>query len=346
MNRVDLTNSSRLEIPYINEDEAKLLNRNKGWTLSYTYYFSEIRDVYIALRTKGFTGLEEFTNYCLSVDLPFVRTQWNKRRILEHLNALINFSLIDTKYKIIAEVFNESKIGDSLSSDDLNVFYNIYFSYFRFREIFSWFVNINPISRLNLVKELDRSSILNSSIPLYAFSEKGKFMDSFFCELRDYTPVYYIRHKCMDAKGEVVNGNEDLMRFWDMFIKWGTELGVVEKFSLRDLGLKTSTDKNIICCYIINNDPVQLDLLEYINKNFAHSYIYLPELTFKIATAYRLSIKAAHELIIQGYKVNKENLSFERTSEVFIRGGEIREQDKILFPKFAGSYISHLVVRK
>jgi hypothetical protein len=351
---INLTRSPRIEIPYINEEEAKLLNQNsegyskgKGWSLSYAYHFSEIRDVYLALKLKEFKNIEAFTNHCLSIDLPYVKTKWHKRRILEHINALKNFSLVGANNKIIQQVFNDSNIGDPLSQGDLRVFHEIYFSYFRFKEIFSWFIDINPDSRLNLVKRISKKEIEDNSLALYAFSNRGKLMDSFFNELEDNTPIYYIQYKVEDNKGnKITGGNEDLMRFWDVFVTWGKELKILEKFSLRDLA-KTSSGRNIVCCYVMSNkDPRDFNLLEYVGKNYPRSYIHLPHLVLKMATEYRLSIEKTHELIIQQYEIHKEYFGFERTSEIFIRTAEIKEQDKILFPKYKGSYLSHLVVRR
>jgi hypothetical protein len=344
---INFTYSPRIEIPYISEEEAKLLSpSNKGWSLSYAYYFREIRDVYLALKSTEFRDTEAFTNHCLSISLPYAKTKWNKRRILEHLNALKNFSLVDADNKIIQEVFSGSDIGSPLSQSDYKVFHDIYFSYFRFKEIFSWFIDINPDNRLSLVERLNKNVIENSSQVLYGFSNKGRLMDSFFNELKDNTTIYYIRYKVVDNKGNKITGNEDLMRFWDMFVKWGTELKIIEKFSMRDL-IRTSSGRNIVCCYVISNKiPRDLSLMEYLGKNYSGSYIHLPHLVFKIATDYRLSIERTHEFIIREYEEHKEYLGFERTSEIFIRKAEIKERDKILFPKYKGSYISHLVVRK
>lgn len=342
---VNLTHSPRTEIPYINEEEAKSINE-KGWSLSYTYYFSEIRDVYLALNIKEYENIEEFTKFCLSIKLPFVKTEWNKRRIQEHLNALINFSLVDANYRIIKRVFNNRQIGNTISEDDLEVFREIYFNYFRFKEVFSWFIDLNPINRLALVNSIDKEDINNKSKPLFAFSEKGKFTDTFFYELKNDISLYYIKYKGKSITGSESNGNEDLMRFWDVFVAWGTRLKILEKFNLENLGIKTSSGKNIICCYVISDYLSDFNLLDYIHENFKSSYIYLPELVFQIATNFRLSLEKTHEIIINQYKMQKEHFSLERTSEIFIRRGEIKSQDKILFPKYNDSYISHLVIRK
>jgi hypothetical protein len=334
---IDITKSEYRELPFL--DEAAYQNRfQKGWSLSSVYNFSEIRDVYLALKQWGNEKFElnAFFSYCLNINIPYVKTEWNKRRLLEHVNALKNFSLIDSNEQIHTDTFENSTIGSELTAEDLSVFRNIYFQYFRFKEIFNWFGG-NPIANnsFDSISCLKENDILEKSVPIYSFSNKSRFTDSFIYELKNDTPVYYVDKL-----------NEDLMRFWDVFIKWGTSLKVLEKFSLRNLEIKTINDKHISCVYVVNNLHTNLNLIEFIKENFSGNYIYVPELVFQIATSFRLSIAMVQKFIIEQYKIHKEYLSFERTSEIFIKKQDIREGDKILFPKYNDSYISHLIVRK
>ena len=310
---------------------------NKGWSLSSVYNFSEIRDVYLALRQWGKkrSDRKTFISYCQSINLPFVDTKWNERRLLEHQNALKNFSLVNSHYGIIKEVFIGVEIGSPLRKDDLDIFRQIYFSYFRFKEISSWFINPLPVDRLKFIRDLNEDDIVENSIPIFSFSDKSRFTDSFLYELEDGAPVYYIDQN-----------NGGLIRFWDVFIKWGTTLAVLEKFSLRSLEIKTTNNKSITCTYLLNRHNIELNLLEYLKKTSSNRYIYLPSLVFDLATKFRLSIQKVQQLIVDQYKVHKEHLSFERTSEIFIKQGEIKTGEKILFPKYNDAYISHLIIRQ
>lgn len=334
---VDISKSEYRELPFL--DEEAYQNRfQKGWSLSSVYNFSEIRDVYLALKQwkNDKFELNDFFSYCLNINLPYVKTEWNKRRLLEHVNALKNFSLIDSNEQVNTDAFENSTIGSEITAEDLSVFRNIYFQYFRFKEIFHWFLG-NPLANNNFdsISCLKEHELLEMSIPIYSFSNNSRFTDSFIYELKNDTTVYYIDKQ-----------NEDLMRFWDVFIKWGTSLEIIEKFSLRNLEIKTINDKHIACAYVINDCLTNLNLIEFIKENFSGNYIYVPELVFQIATSFRLSIAMVQKFIIEQYKVHKEYLSFERTSEIFIKKQDIREGDKILFPKYNDSYISHLILRK
>lgn len=343
---IDLSKSPRYEMPCINDLEAQGM-ANKGWTLSSTYFFSEIRDVYLALRASGPKDLDSFYQFCLSIKLPFRQTPWHKRRLLEHLNALINFGLVRPDYSIARTSFVNSRIGDAVNTADIEVFREIYFSYFRFREIFSWFVELNPPDRLSLVRDLTRLTIENNTRPLFAFSEQGRFVNTFFCELTDNVPVYYLRHRGTVNSSNGGFENEDLMRFWDVFVVWGLALQVLEKFSLEDLNIRAPSGKNITCCFVIDKSPLEFDLKGYIEEYFRPGdHLFLPQLVFNIATTYRLSVKKTQDLIIKGYTEHKQMFSLERTSEIFVRRRETTEKDRILYPKYGDSYISHLTIRR
>lgn len=332
---IDTSNSPRKQLPSFNENDAKNI-KNKGWSFSYVYNFSEIRDIYLVLKKEPFKSLASFTQYCIGINLPFVRTKWNKRRILEHLNALKNFDLLDSNYLPLKEVFTLSNIGDPLSEDDLSTFKDIYFHYFRFKEIFGWFINPAAENREQFITNLTESDISEQSKPIFTYSEISRFTDSFFFEFSEKPNVFFI-----DA-----TTNEDLMRFWDVFIKWGTVLGVLEKFNLRNLDIKTIHQKNIACVYVINRKDCEIDLLEFLNKNYSERYIYIPFLILDIAIRYRFSIEDIKQLIVAQYIKHKEFLSFERTSEIFVKKLDIKENDKIFFPKHNDSYVSHLIIRK
>lgn len=335
---IDLTYSKRIEMPCFTEEDAKDLSElKKGWSLSYVYNFSEIRDIYLALKHWNETKFDQeaFFSYCQSIDLPFVRTEWNKRRVLEHLNALKNFSLLDSNYRIIRDVFVDAKIGSALSRDDLYVFKQIYFEYFRFKEIFSWFVNPLPENRLEFITSLTEEEIIAKSDPIFTFSDMSRFTDTFIYELKDGVPVYYLHQD-----------NEDLMRFWDVFIKWGTTLGILEKFSLRSLDIITVDHKSIACSYVISQNKIEFNLLDFLNKHLTGNYIYIPSLVLELAMKFRFNMDSIHQIIIEQYNIHKEHLSLERTSEIFIKKREIKKGDRILFPKYQDSYVSHLIVRR
>lgn len=332
---IDTTYSQRIQLPSFNEDDAKNIKK-KGWSFSYVYSFSEIKDVYLVLKKHAFTNLIEFTKYCIEIKLPAVKTKWNDRRILEHLNALKNFEIIDANYKIQQDVFSKSEIGIGLTEEDLTVFKRIYFSYFRFKEIFLWFVDPQANDRESYINALTEQEIIHRSKALFCFSEKSRFTDTFSFELKDNPLLFFID----------LDSGEDLMRFWDVFIKWGLVLGTLEKFNLRNLDIKTIKGKGIACVYVLKEMDHEFDLFSYIKDKYVDTYIYLPTLVLDMAITLRQKIEDIHKIIIEQYKLHKENFSFERTSEIFVKKGDIKPGDKIFFPKYNDAYVSHLIIRK
>lgn len=53
----------------------------------------------------------------------------------------------------------------------------------------------------------------------------------------------------------------------------------------------------------------------------------------------------AKEFIINEYKANTEQISLVRTSEVFIKEREFSKKEKVFYPKYKDSYISHIILR-
>jgi hypothetical protein len=345
MIRVDLTKSPRKPLPLLEQTDAKALNMsNKGWSLSSVYNLTEIRDIFVALRNwkSEHFDLKSFSDYCNEINLPFIKSPWKERRILEHLNALKNFGLLSAQYQIVNDVFSDSIIGSSLTEVEQRAFKDIYFNYFRFREIFSWFIDPQQPNRVKLIESLTQDGIENNSRPLFFFSERTRFTDSFIQALENDTPIFTLKE--YTEKGR--KNDEDLMRFWDLFCKWGSVLQVIERFNLRSLDIKTTSGKNIACAYVISHASLQVDLFQYLEAEFSTNYVYLPDLVLNLALRFRFTIDQTHDLIIDQYKKNKQRFSLERTSEIFIKKTEIREGDKIFFPKYNDSYISHLIVRR
>lgn len=307
----------------------------KKWSYSYVYDLKELRDIYLVVKQYGFIDLKSFSNLCEELNIEYARTKWSQRRILEHLNALKNFGLTNNNNQVVRSVFIDRSPKEPLSKDDLLVFRDIYFNYFRFKELFIWFLDTKCNNGINTLTE---EIIRKQSKPLYSFSSgNSRFTDSFFTNLIATPSIRVI------PKYPVQNCA--LMRFWDVFIKWGKELGVLEKFSLSSLGINTHPQRYLSCTYIINDVAPEIDILEYAGKEFKSNYVYLPELVFLIAKEYRFSIHTIHEELIKQYKKNKEKISLERTSEIFIKKSDVKKGEIILFPKYNDSYISHMRIR-
>jgi hypothetical protein len=340
--KLDFSRSSKFDVKWVDELAASSVFRtyDKRWSFSNIYYLTELRDIYLAIKkadipvgTKNFK--KEFTKFCNSIDLPYRKTRWNERRVLEYLNALENYTVLNSDYSINKEIFQSGHIGTDLNEQDLLDLRNIFFSYFRFKELLLWLISAPRESNIKHIQQLKPSKVILNSRPIFFFSEGGRFTDSFFFELESNADLYTI-----------TGDDGELARFWDVFVSWGRTLGVLEKFTFKFPPLTTTTEKPIGCCYAISNRRIEVNLLEYVKEKYTTRFVYLPDLILKIALEYRSRIEDTKDFVMGEYLKYRNLFSLERTSEIFISSGKERDGDKILFPQYKDSYVSHLVVRR
>lgn len=332
---IDLSKSKQHHLPFFNEEQARLNSSlEKGWSFSYVYHFTELKNVFIALKNIPYKGKDDFSKKVISSGLPFVKTPWDSRRILEQLNALINFELITKEYIIEKNYFDEEKYTDKLSDSDILLFANIYHNYFRFKEIHSWLLNPTQSDHSDFLNQVTEENLSKNSKPIFPFSIESRFNDAFIFSLSDNTDVFRIYN-------EKDSNNGGLMRFWDVYLKWGQELNLLEKFNLKNLDYELSNNlKSFSCVYYINKDKPQLNLLDFIKSEYKGKHIHVPNLILKIALKYRYPINDIKQLIIEQALADSNSVSLQRTSEIFIRNTEIN-----FVPQFKDSYISHLLLQ-
>ncbi len=332
---IDISKSKQHLLPFFSDKEAKLNSSiEKGWSYSYVYHFIELKNVFISLKNIRYQGNEDFSKKTIDSGLPFVKTPWDSRRILEQLNALINFELITKDYKIEKNYFTEEKYTNELTSSDIELFKKIYHRYFRFKEIHSWLLNPIQDDHASFFNQVTPDYLSKNSKPIFPFSLESRFSDAFIFSLTDNTDVFRIPNE----RGK---NNGGLMRFWDVYVKWGQELKLFEKFNLKNLDYELSNNmKSLSCVYYVNNDQPKLNLSEFINSEYNGKLIYLPNLILKIALKYRFRISDIKTLIINQGLANSNTFSFQRTSEIFIRNTEIN-----FMPQINDSFISHLLIQ-
>lgn len=303
---------------------------NKGWTFSYVYHLIELKDIYLILKTTPYKKPKEIISNTKQIGLQYVSTPWEERRVLEQINALKNFRLIDSNGGILKNVFENSTIGEPLSTTDLYVFREIYFTYFRFKEIHSWFTEPSEKNRCEALKRVTPNTLKENSLVLFPLANESRFTNTFLLKNENSFESFIIE-----------KGNEDLMRFWDVYVKWGQELDLIEKFSTKELDLKFSSYNNSLSCvYHKKKIPTDFDLYNFLKTEYNSRYIQIPRLIFKLALKYRYSIEEIKKEIVEQSLRKGSRISLQRTSEIFIR-----EKGKVFFPKYRDSYISHLMLQ-
>lgn len=332
---IDLSKSKQYSLPIFTTEESKWFSADgKGWSLSNIYYPLELKNVFIALKRLTYKDNKDFTEKAIKDKLPYAKTPWEWRRVLEHENALVNFGLISKDRKPLKNYFPEDEYSESLNENDKLIFHYIYHSYFVFKEIHSWLLNPIQEDHASYINQVSSDNLSKHSKPIFPFMLENRFNDAFIFSLTDNTDIFRI-------KNEKDNNNGGLMRFWDVYVKWGQELNLLQKFNLKSLDFELSNNfKSLSCVYYVNVEKPKIDLLNFIKSEYNGKHIHIPKLIFKIALKYRYSISDIKELVLNQALADSNSFSLQRTSEIFIRNGELN-----FLPKFRDSYISHLLLQ-
>lgn len=341
-NQYDISKSQRINIPFITNNEA-MGEYDKGWGYSFVYSLVEIRDIFLMVRKYGVKSIPYFHENYVAGKVPYAKTVWRERRVLEILNALKNFGLIDKDYNVLKkDYFVDSSVGIPLTQSEKAIFKEIYLSYFRFREFFLLYMNPELLfSSKTEIQSITENSLVHNSNILYSFIENGNYVDSFFNQLVDNPVIYTVPE--LNVGG---NKNGGVKRFWDVFISWGESLGLIEKFNMISVGCKLSNNKSFVCSYILSEKGITTSLLQYVREMYpGKRQIELSLLVFNLCVDYRVSSEAAKEFVINEYKANTDQISLVRTSEVFIKEKEFAKKEKVFYPKYKDSYISHIILR-
>ena len=324
------------ELPILNDKEAAE-KYNKGWSYSNVYYLQPVKDIYLIIKNSDSAELSirKIREAYLKTTTD-LSSKWSERKILEYVNGIKNFGLIDQDYKLLKNVFVNSIPGDEVTTNDLVDFKNIFFNYFRFQEISSWYIS-PTIEIHNKFESINLEWLKQSSRPLYAMKD-GKFFNKIILQLENNTTVYLIDEN-----------SSHLMRFYEVFLKWSTTLGLMEKFNLNLVNIKTSDNKDLTMSYFIK--PFKpFDLKKVIlDLKIMKRQISIPVLVFEIAQRFCYSVSEIKNFIVEQIKSN-DHFTYERTSAVFIfKGSNDKEKIKAatyLYPIIDDSYVSHLIIRK
>ena len=339
--KVDITKAKTEYLNLISDAEAKAV-LGKGWTLPFVYSFQEIRDVYFAFCRHLQKGMSvaEFSNKYVNGTIPFVKSEWDKdgRRVLEIKNALINFGILDKETQVCKKgVFEDVEPGTLLTEADLKVFRQIFFHYFRFQEYCSLFVN--PRMTTGEKRALTEEQILRESGVLFYYGSAGTRVDTFFYTLKNPETLFKFP---LNDKGNVKGG---FVRFWDMFLSWTGQLGLVERLNMKRQGYLLSNDKAFNAAYFIN-PYCEVDVKEVLEDKFRRQLLIdISDLVMEICLQYRCGISVGQQAVIDYYLAHPDVVSLIRTSEIFIKETELNKNDRILYPKYKGSFVSHIKLR-
>ena len=281
----------------------------KGWSYSSVYYFRDIKDIYLIIyENPVISSVPAIYDYCVRRGVLSENNRgWSLRRILEIINALRNFGFLceNSLAPKCGRVFG-SGVNESLNTCDYAVFREVFFNYFRFKEF------------LDLYGQPD--SHYNNTV--FYYMENSRFVNRFI--LGDTSMAFYIDES-----------HSDIMRFWDVFLKWGLTLEVLDKIS----GIEVQGDffRSVSASFCIRPISSSFSVLDTIESLQLGNYIYIPDALRSIALFTHFSIQSLVHRIVQECE-NSTKYRMQSTSAIFIP-----PKEQSLFPVVDNTYMSHLL---
>lgn len=287
----------------------------KKWSYCYVYHLRDLKDIYLLYYLHdGIDSIPKLFDYCQQDNvMPENGKKWTKRNLLELVNALKNFNLLSNRdNKPLAGKLFTSNLQEELNEEDKNVLREIYYNYFRFQEFLKLFTDKEET---------------NFPVMLYAYMENSKYFNRFIRP--DTKTIYYIdEHR------------QDIMRFWDVYTKWGTTLNILNKCSLKRLNpnIQEIKIKNCFVLNIIRSMPVDFSIYEYLDNEILEINIYIPSLEWELIRKFGYSIEDIKQRIIEENDKYSDQYRLQRTSEIFVE-----QKRPILYPIVHNTYMSHIL---
>ena len=288
--------------------------KNTAWSYFNVYSLRDFRDIYnVIYKNSNVRSLSSLLSYCNELRIKSESGKvWSERNLLEIVNALKKTGLLDLKsMEPLAGGLFKSDYNESLSIEDIQVLRRIFFSYFRFNDFISLFRNDNKGSVEFVVAYMAGSRFFNNFAVLYS------------------NTIYGIE----DTK-------KNVMRFWDVFTKWGMVLKVLNKCSLKALNIDC-VSWEVQNGYLLNltvQMPLGFSVLHYVKENFLSECIYIPDLERELILKYGFHIEDIKTAIVEECVKHSDLYRLQRITEIFIEQGE-----RLLFPFVDGSYMSHIL---
>lgn len=313
---IDITKSEHHT--FLSQEEN---NEGKKWSYSYVYFLEDLKLVYNLLCNDTTRTIPHLLNTCNSHNIISKSgKKWTNRNLLEIVNALKNFGLISMDKNIPINVNLFSNKEDSLTDQDVKIFKDIYISYFRFREFHQLFINSEQQPSLDI--------LYNESNPIYSFSSFGRFVNSFMIDCDNYEHIIEIDKK-----------DSEIMRFWDVYIKWGETLGLIEKFPLKAWGIHfIPSVKSLNIVYYRKTMPRNYSIFDFIDNKFQAEYIYIPDIIKLLITNERFALEDIKSKLIDECIKMPHRYRAQSTSAIFIQ-----KKEEFLFPLMGNTYITHLL---
>ena len=295
----------------------------KRWSYSFAYYLEDLRNVYRLYDENDIDSISTLLKICEEKGMKsWSGKEWNLRNLLEQVNALKNFKLLETDgAKVLSpRLFSATTPETPLSDSELKVFKDIYLSYFRFVEFHKLMAKCSV--------DITEDTMLRHSTPIMYCMQGTRFTNRFILSLE---PELII--------AGIPDEHADMMRFWDVYVKWGTSLDLLRKYPLKPFGITASPDvKGLGIAYFYQKMPDEFSIVDYMNKEMEGSYLYIPDIVYSAMTRLRYSVEDITAKIAEESVTRSDIYRAQSTSAIFIN-----EKESFLFPIIGNTYITHLL---
>ncbi len=297
--------------------------KGKRWSYFNVYYLEDLRNIYYLCDKYVVDSILDLFRLCESVGLRSRSGKaWTQRNLLELVNTLKNFKLFSLSdgYCVLKHgLFQVISFDDKLCDVDKEVFKALYLSYFRFKEFHELFVE---------TKEYDASCLEMRSSFIISYSSAGKYTDHFIVKAEQPVEIIAINNK-----------NADVTRFWDVYVKWGTTLGMIKKYPLKPFGITTLPNVNSLSIvYFIRKMPNDFSVFQFVVNEMEGSYVYIPNIIYSLIIKMRFAIEVIINKLIEECMADSSIFRPQSTSAIFVD-----EKENFLFPKIGNTYITHLL---
>lgn len=316
----------RMEIKLKELDFCSLIpqeepSEGKRWSFSYVYFLEDLRNIYRVYDENKIDTIASLSNICSEIDLKSQSgKKWTNRSLLELVNALKNFKLLDIENKVIKSgLFSNTLPDEPLSSEEVDFFKAIYFSYFRFVEFHRLMLGCDNINV---------ASMENLSMPLIAYMQDTRFTNRFIVS----------RESQLKIAG-IPDEHSDMMRFWDVYVKWGVALNLLKKYPLKPFGISTTPSvKGLSIVYFCREMPRDFSVFDYVTNEIQGSYIFIPDIIYSIIQNKRYTAEDIIDKLVEESTTKSDIYRAQSTSAIFIT-----DKENFLFPKIGNTYITHLL---
>lgn len=289
-------------------------NEHNAWSYFNVYSLRDFKDIYnVYYHNECVRSIPKLYEYCKNAGIISESGKiWTERNLLEIVNALKKTGLLDSKSSspLCGNIFH-STYNHELTTSDKESLKKVFINYFRFVDFMKIFQNGNSHYDNFIIAYMDGCRFFNRFIDI-----KNKV-------------AYYLS-----------DNKKNVMRFWDVFTKWGMTLHLINKCSLNALNIDCCTDE-VKKGYLLNFAvplPVQFSILKFMDENFSIECVYIPELERELILRFKFHIEDIKVALINECIKKSHEYRLQRITAIFIEPGE-----RTLFPFVDGTYMSHIL---